>query len=93
MLLLAFAALWAVSDDWPQLLSPHRNGVYTGETVGWPSQFAWQKEVQGDRRHGPLVSGSGQRIDLHAEHQGIGVPDDNEVSSSPAVRACGWIKR
>jgi hypothetical protein len=28
MLLLAFAALWAMSDGWPQLLGPHRNGAY-----------------------------------------------------------------
>ena len=46
----------AVSDDWPQLLGPHRNGVYTGETVGWPSKFAWQKEV-GSGFASPVIVG------------------------------------
>src|ERR1051326_9271903 len=56
MLLFALAALLAVSDDWPQLLGPHRNGVYTGETVGWPSQFAWQKDV-GSGFAAPVIVG------------------------------------
>src|SRR5256714_9163091 len=56
MLLLAVALMVAVSDDWPQLLGPHRNGVYTGETVGWPSQFVWQKEV-GSGFASPVIVG------------------------------------
>jgi len=55
-LLLVLAAIAAVSDEWPQLLGPHRNGVYTGETVGWPSQFAWQKEV-GSGFASPVIVG------------------------------------
>ena len=56
MLVLALAVIAAVSDDWPQLLGPHRNGIYTGETVGWPSQFAWQKEV-GSGFASPVIVG------------------------------------
>ena len=31
--------------DWPQLLGPNRNGVYTDSDVAWPSQLAWETEV------------------------------------------------
>ena len=31
--------------DWPQLLGPNRNGIYTDSDVAWPSSVAWEKEV------------------------------------------------
>ena len=31
--------------DWPQLLGPNRNGIYTDSDVAWPSSIAWEKEV------------------------------------------------
>ena len=31
--------------DWPQLLGPGRNGIYSDSDVAWPTQFAWQTEV------------------------------------------------
>lgn len=31
--------------DWPQMLGPSRNGVYTDSDVTWPSKIAWKKQV------------------------------------------------
>ena len=42
--------------DWPQMLGPQRNGVYSDADVAWPSRFAWQKEV-GSGFAGPVIAG------------------------------------
>ena len=31
--------------DWPQLLGPSRNGVYTDSDVAWPTKIAWKNQV------------------------------------------------
>lgn len=41
--------------DWPQLLGPTRNGVYTGSDVAWPTKIAWKKQV-GAGFAGPIIA-------------------------------------
>ena len=41
--------------DWPQLLGPTRNGVYTATDVAWPSKIAWKKQV-GAGFAGPIIA-------------------------------------
>lgn len=56
-MLAALALPWLpFFHDWPQLLGPGRNGIYTDSDVPWPSQFAWQKEV-GSGFAAPVIAG------------------------------------
>ena len=43
--------------DWPQMLGPNRNGVYTDSDVAWPSQFAWERPA-GSGFAGPVIAGN-----------------------------------
>ena len=59
VVLLVAAAVSAIAADWPQLLGPTRNGVYTGPPLleTWPSggpRVVWRKPV-GQGFAGPVV--------------------------------------
>jgi len=60
--LAAGAALaWGAVPDWPQLLGPSRNGVYSGPPLAeaWPAtgpRQLWQKKI-GQGLAGPIVAG------------------------------------
>lgn len=49
--------------DWPQLLGPNRNGVYSDSDVAWPSRMAWEREVGAG--FAPPVMASGKVILFH----------------------------
>ena len=49
--------------DWPQLLGPNRNGVYTDSDVAWPSKIAWEKQVGAG--FAPPVIAAGKVILFH----------------------------
>lgn len=67
VLIAAFASMCgtllraAPTNDWPQLLGPQRNGIYTGRPLAktWPKEgppLVWKREV-GQGFSGPAVSG------------------------------------
>ena len=62
--MLAFLVLpFLFFHDWPQLLGPNRNGIYTDSDVAWPSAFAWEREV-GAGFSAPVIA-SGKVILFH----------------------------
>jgi len=63
LLLLATPSLWAQSD-WPQLLGPQRNGVYSGPGRK-PAGLAWKKPV-GAGFAGPVVA-QGKLLVFHRQ--------------------------
>ena len=58
--------------DWPQLLGPTRNGVYTATDVAWPSKIAWKKQV-GAGFAGPIIA-DGKVILFHRRGAEEGLP-------------------
>jgi outer membrane protein assembly factor BamB len=66
--LFVVAAVGVAADDWPQLLGPTRNGVYSGPPLAqtWPAsgpRVVWRKQV-GAGFAGPAVAG-GKLILFH----------------------------
>jgi outer membrane protein assembly factor BamB len=60
-LLLSFAAVRSLADDWPQFLGPNRDGVSKekGLLQTWPKAgppIAWEKKI-GEGYSGPVVAG------------------------------------
>jgi len=74
----AIAAARLPADDWPQMLGPTRNGIYTGAPLAetWPSSgppIVWKRDV-GQGFSGPVVAG-GRVILFHrvgAREGGVG---------------------
>ena len=49
--------------DWPQLLGPNRNGIYSDNDIKWPSGFAWQRDI-GEGFAAPVIA-DGKVIVFH----------------------------
>ena len=63
------------ASDWPQLLGPQRNGIYTGPPLAkvWPKagpSVVWKREV-GQGFAGPAVSGERLILYHRAENQAV----------------------
>jgi len=55
-----YPGLWCIlsllTHDWPQLLGPNRNGIYTDADVKWPTAFAWTRDA-GEGFAAPVIAG------------------------------------
>ena len=90
-LLIGAAAIGAArlpADDWPQMLGPTRNGIYTGAPLAetWPSSgppIVWKRDV-GQGFSGPVVAG-GRVILFHR----VGAREVVEALD-PSTGATSW---
>ena len=84
----AIAAARLPADDWPQMLGPTRNGIYTGAPLAetWPSSgppIVWKRDV-GQGFSGPVVAG-GRVILFHR----VGAREVVEALD-PSTGATSW---